>query len=578
MQDNKRRIVIVGGVAAGMKAASRLRRLDPELEITVLERGRRVSYGACALPYYIEGLFEELDEVMQTPAGVLRDAEFFRKVKGFEVRPGTEALAVDRAAKRVRIRDLASGTESVLPYDALVLATGNRPILPPLPGIDLAGVHPLKSPEDAEQLMELAQQARHAVIVGGGLIGLEMAEALRKRGIAVTLLEMKDQVLASALDFGMAALVHRELRKNGVDLRLSEALQRIEGEAGKVTRVITAAGSYPADLVVMAIGVRPEVSLAREAGLEIGPTGAIAVNERLQTSDPAIFAAGDCAESTDLLSGKKVYVPLGSTANKHGRVVADNLCGREERFPGILGSLSVKVFDLNVARSGLSEEDARLLGRDPVTVLASAPDRAHIYPGAKPVIIKLVAERASRRLLGAQVLGSGAVDKRIDTLVAALTLGASVDQLATMDLAYAPPFASAMDPLIQAANVLRNKLDGIAASLDPLEVQQLRQQNRDALLLDVRSPAEHAEIRIPGATLIPLGALRARLAELPRDRQIIPFCKLSLRGYEAQLILQAAGFEKVRFMEGGILAWPFELETGPIREPATPEGAIEQVA
>ncbi len=562
MDNAKRRIVIVGGVAAGMKVASRARRLDAEASITVVERGEKVSYGACALPYYLEGLFDDLDEVMQTPTGVVRDAGFFAKVKGFEVLCRTEAMSIDRQQKLLRIRDLTSGTEKDLGYDQLVLATGNRPVMPPVPGIDLDGVHPLKSPEDAEKLMALAQKARRAVIVGGGLIGLEVAEALVHRGVEVNLVEMKDQVLASALDFGMASLVHRELRKSGVNLCLAEAVQRLEGEAGRIRRVVTSEGSYEADMVLMAIGVRPEVGLAREAGLEIGPTGAIAVDEHLCTSDQLIYAAGDCVESVDLLSGKKVYVPLGSTANKQGRVVADNLCGKKERFPGILGSLIVKVFDLNVARTGLSEEDARLLGAEPVSMLVPSPDRAHIYPGAKPVVIKLVADAVSRKLLGAQVIGPGAVDKRIDTLVAALTLGATVDQLANLDLAYAPPFSSAMDPLHQAANALRNKMDGIAASLDPVTVEEMRQAGEDFIFLDVRSPAEHGEVRIPGARLLPLGALRERLEELPRNTPIVPFCKLSLRGYEALRILKAAGFEQVRYMEGGILGWPFKLETG----------------
>lgn len=562
MSSAARQIVIIGGVAAGMKTAARLRRLDPRARITVIERGNSLSYGACALPYYVEGLVADLDDVRRTNNGTLRDAAFFRKVKGVEVRCRCEALAIDRQARQVKVRALDRGCEETLGYDALVLATGNRPIVPPVPGIDLAGVHPLKTLADAAALAAAAQAGRRAVIVGGGLIGLEMAEALRHRGLEVALLEMKDQVLASALDFGMAALVHRELRKNGVDLHLGEPLQAIEGEGGRVARVLTSRGCYPADLVLLAIGVRPEVELARKAGLAIGTTGAIAVDERLQTSDPAIWAAGDCVESRDLLSGRPVYVPLGSTANKHGRVVADNLCGREARFPGILGSLIVKVFGLNVARTGLSEEDARLLGDPPVTILAPSPDRAHVYPGVKPIAIKLVAERDSRRLLGAQIVGPGAVDKRLDTVATALHFGATVDQLADLDLGYAPPFSSAMDPLHQAANALRNKLDGLAESLSPVELQEQLAAGRPLLLLDVRSPAEYAEVRIPGSTLVPLGTLREALETLPRDVDIVPLCKISLRGYEAQRILLAAGFTRVRYLEGGIFGWPFALESG----------------
>lgn len=564
MNEERRRIVIVGGVAAGVKAASRLRRLDSEARIIVVDRGRQVSYGACALPYYVEGLFPDLQEVRKTPAGVVRDEGFFRKVKGFEVRTRTEALSLDRRRKIVRIRNLDGGGEEDLPYDALVLATGSRPILPPLPGIDLDGVLPLKSVEDADRIDALVGTARKAVIVGGGLIGLEMAVALRRRELGVTLLEAREQVLPTVLDVGMAALVHRELRREGIDLRLSEPLQRLEGEKGRVCRAGTGAGSYDADLVLIAVGVRPEVGLARDAGLDIGPTGAIAVDSGMRTSDPAIFAAGDCAEATDLVSDRKVYVPLGSTANKQGRVAANNIAGRQESFPGILGSLIVRVFDLNVGRTGLSEEEARLAGFDPVTMLAPSPDRAHLYPGARPIVVRLVADRGTRRLLGAQIVGPGEVAKRVDVVATALSLGATIDQLAQLDLVYAPPFSAAMDPLHQAANALRNKLDGIGESLDPESVQKMLQMEGEVLLLDVRSPEEHAQVRIPGATLLPLGMLRERLDELPRHLPIVPFCKLSLRGYEARQILQAAGFEDVRYLEGGILGWPFELETGPL--------------
>jgi NADPH-dependent 2,4-dienoyl-CoA reductase/sulfur reductase-like enzyme/rhodanese-related sulfurtransferase len=562
MVESNYRVVIIGGVAAGTKTACRLRRLDPSMQITLIDKGNNLSYGAYALPYFIEGLFDNLDDVRKTLAGAIRDKNFFTKVKGFDVFPATEALAIDRERREVRIKDLNNGEERILSYDSLVLATGSRPIMPPLPGMDLEGVVPLKTMEHADQIDRLAKSACSAVIIGGGLIGLDMAAALIHRGIKVTLLETKDQVMATAFDFGMAALVHRELRKNGVDLRLSEGPERIEGKGGKVTQVVTANGSYAADLVLIAIGVHPEVGLAKQAGITLGSSGAIAVDDQLRTSDERIFAAGDCAETTNLLSGRKVYIPLGSTANKHGRVVANNICGREERFPGILGSLIVKAFDLNVGRSGLSIEDAHLLGLDAVSVLVPGPDKAHVYPDAKPIVIKLVADRTNRRLLGAQIIGPGDVAKRLDVCITAMTMGMTVDQLAQLDLAYAPPFSAAMDPLHQAANTLRNKLDGLAESLDPATVKNYLEQGENILLLDVRSPAEHEEVRIPGAQLVPLGALRSRLDELPRHKPIVTFCKLSLRAYEAALILKSAGFDKVKYMEGGILGWPYDLDTG----------------
>ncbi|MBN2644516.1 MAG: FAD-dependent oxidoreductase [Desulfuromonadaceae bacterium] len=542
-----------------MKTACRLRRLDAQAQITVIDRSHNISYGACPLPYYIEGLYDDLSEVRKTPVGVLRDEAFFSKVKGITALTRYDALKIDRDNQQVLVRHLDTGEEQSLNYDQLVMATGNEPILPPLPGIDLDGVLPLKTMEHAARIDELAVNAKHAVIVGGGLIGLEMAEALTERGLQVTLLEMKDQVLATALDFGMASLVHRELVAHGINLRLGEPLLRLEGN-GRVARVITANGQYPADLVLVAIGVRPAVKLARDAGLELGPTGAIAVNERMQTSDPAIYAAGDCAESTDRLSGKKVYVPLGSTANKHGRVAANNLCGQAEAFPGILGSLAVRVFNLNVGRTGLTSEDAHLLGLDPVSIIAPSPDIAHVFPGNKPIVIKLTADRSSRKVLGAQIVGPGVMDKRIDIVATLLALGGTVDQLANLDLCYAPPYASAMDALLQAANALRNKLDGLAESLSPCEVKELFDKGEDFIFLDVRAPAEFEEVRIAGGTLVPLGALRNKLQDLPKDRLIVPFCKISLRGYEAQIILQQAGFTKVKYMEGGIAAWPYALE------------------
>ncbi|MDY0211939.1 MAG: FAD-dependent oxidoreductase [Desulfuromonadaceae bacterium] len=559
MNSIKQRILIIGGVAAGMKTACRLRRLDPDVDIKVIDRTGNISYGACPLPYYIEGLYDDIYEVRKTPTGVLRDESFFARIKGFETLTYTEALKINRTEKTVLIRHLDSGKVVELGYDKLVMATGNEPIMPPLPGMDLPGVLPLKTMEQAQEIDRLAHEGKNAVIIGAGLIGLEMAEALSVRGLNVTLIEMKDQVLATSLDFNMAAMVHRELRRNNVNLRLAEPLERIEGRE-HVTAVVTSKGSYPADLVLVAVGVRPAVQLAKDAGVDLGTTGAIAVNAYMQSSDPDIYAAGDCAECTDLLSNKKVYTPLGSTANKHGRVVANNIAGRYEQFPGILGSLAVKVFDLNVARTGMSSVDARLIGLNPESIVVSAFDFAHLYPGNKPIVVKLIAERTTRKILGAQVAGPGVVDKRADVIATAITLGATIDQLAQLDLCYAPPFSNAMDVLHQAANAMRNKLDGLAESLSAVAVKQMLDKNVNFIFLDVRSPAEHAKLKIKGATLLPLGALRQKLTDLPINTLIVPFCQMSLRGYEAQLILQQAGFRNVRYMEGGILGWPYELE------------------
>ncbi|MBN2427290.1 MAG: FAD-dependent oxidoreductase [Deltaproteobacteria bacterium] len=558
---SRNQIVVIGGVAAGMKTASRIMRLNPFAKVIVLEKTKDVSYGACSLPYYIEGHFDDLEEVRRTPVGVLRDEKFFANCKGVEVRTLTEALEIDSKQKKVKVRNLENDQESEIPYDKLVLATGNHPILPPIPGMELPGVYPLKTMADAENILSRSKNCKKAVIIGGGLIGLEVAEALVHNGLQVSLIEMKNQVLNNALDFGMASLVHRELKKNGVNLCLSQPLERIEARNGKVCAVKTPEGVVDAEMVVVAIGVKPVVALAQKAGLKLGETGAIAVDDHLCTSDPDIYAAGDCVESQHLLSKEKLYVPLGSTANKHGRVVANNICGRAEKFPGILSTLVVKVFNQNGARTGLLPEQAQAAGFDPVSVLIASPDKVHNYPDCKPIDIKLVADKKSRKVIGAQIVGPGDVSKRIDTVVAGISMGITVDQMAQLDLAYAPPFSAAMDPLHIAANALRNKLDGIMESLDPQELRVKQLNGDDFVFLDVRSPKEYEEVRIPGATLIPLGVLRSRVNELPKDKEIIPFCKLSLRGYEAALILKGAGFENVRYMEGGVLGWPYELET-----------------
>jgi rhodanese-related sulfurtransferase len=314
----------------------------------------------------------------------------------------------------------------------------------------------------------------------------------------------------------------------------------------------------PADLVVLGIGVKPNADLARAAGLQVGVTSGIKVNESLQTSDPDIYAVGDCAESMDLVTGKPCYVPMGSTANKQGRVAAINICGGQDRFPGILGSAVCKVFDFCVARTGLTEAAARQLGYNTVTVLVPEADHPHYMPQAKLIIIKLVVDKATRKLLGAQAVGPGEGDKRMDIAAMAITAGMTVDQLSKVDLCYAPPYSPALDNIITAANVARNKLDGLVSGITPMEVKAQLDAKKDFLFLDVRTPLEFKQEHLPGSTLIPLGELRSRLGELPKDKEIVTFCKVSLRGYEAARILQGAGFTHVRVMDGGVAVWPFD--------------------
>ena len=402
-------------------------------------------------------------------------------------------------------------------------------------------------------------KARDVVIVGGGLIGVEVTEALVAKGCRVTVVEMLPQIL-TMLDWEMAKLVEQHMESYGVKALTDTKVTEIEGKA-YVTGVVTDRGAISADMVVMAVGVRPNVDLAKIAGLEIGETGAIRVDEHMRTSDPNVYACGDCVECKNLITDKPCFVPLGSTANKQGRVAAINICGGQDSFPGVLGSSVCKVFDFCVARTGLTEADARRQEFDVESVLTPAPDKAHYMPTAKTLMLKLVVDRQNRRLLGAQAIGPGDGSKRIDVAAVAISAGMTVDQLAKADLCYAPPYSPAMDNIITASDVARNKLNGDMVGISPMEIHKMQDNGEDFVLLDVRSPAELDEVRLPGSVNIPLGALRKRLDELDKEKETAVFCKISLRGYEAALILKAAGFEKVKVMDGGVVMWPYDKAT-----------------
>ena len=559
----KQKIVIIGGVACGPKAASRIKRLDPEAEVTILEKGELISYAGCGLPFYLSGQISDYHDLINTPTGAIRDPAFFKAVKDVTVLNKTIAEKVDRRQKIVMARQLETDEILKFPYDNLVMAVGATPFVPPMEGVSLKGVYSLTTIDDARQIRDNQGplKGKKAVIIGGGLIGIEAAEAFARQGMTITIIEKLETVLAALIDPEIAYHVQNELQNQGIRLMLGDGVTRINGDSnGKVTGVTTQNDELEADFVLVAIGSRPNVSLAREMGLELGVTGAIKVDSRLQTSDPAIYAGGDCVENINLVTNKPIYTPMGSTANKHGRVIADNICGINSIFKGVAGTGICKVFDINVARTGLSEVAARREGYDIITVLTPSPDKPHFQSDAKLIIIKLIVDKPTRKLLGAQVVGPGDVAKRIDAAVLTISHGLAVDEMSNADLAYAPPFSPAMDNIIVAANIAQNKLNGIGGFITPGEVKAKMDNKEDFILLDLRSPEEYKQMRIEDSRirLIPLGKLREKTAELPRDKEIICFCKISLRGYEAERILKAEGFENVKIMDGGIICWPYD--------------------
>jgi NADPH-dependent 2,4-dienoyl-CoA reductase/sulfur reductase-like enzyme/rhodanese-related sulfurtransferase len=557
------KIVIIGAVAAGLKSAAKARRVNPQAEITVVDKGALISYGACGLPYYVSAEVDDIEELMKTPAGVLRNPEYFKSVKDITVLSQTLATGIDRNGKTVQIKNLVNGDESSLPYDKLVLATGASPLKPALPGMELSNIFTLWHPDDAKAIRKGMEQGKfkNVVIIGAGLVGIEMMEALKIWTNNVTVIEMKSSVFPAFLDPEIAALVDKYIIEEDINLLTNERVVKFEGD-GAVSAVVTDKRTITADLVIMSLGVRPNVELAAAAGLEIGVTGAIAVNSMLQTSDPDIFAGGDCVENVNIISNRKVFAPMGSTANKHGRIIGENLFGGNARFKGVLNTAIVKVMDMTVGKTGLTERDAKELGLDYVTVISAGHDKPHYMEDATIIAIKLIADPKTRKVLGMQSVGEGDVAKRVDVVASILTLGGTIDDLFDIDLAYAPPYSSPIDNIAVAANALMNKIDGNLKGISSFQARELL-ENSKTVFVDVRSAAEFKQARIAGydsIVNIPLGDLRSRLGELNKDDEIVTFCKISLRGYEAEGILEGEDFKNVRVMEGGLFTWPFESE------------------
>lgn len=558
-----KRVVIIGGMAAGMKTAARLRRLDAQAEIVVLERGQQLSYGACGAPYFISGEVRSISSLDHTPQGAARDGNYFRVVKGVDARCGCDVQRIDRQRKCVIYSEAEIVKE--IAYDVLVLATGSTPIRLNLPQADAPGIHSFWFPKDVQEVDEeiTKYQVKDVVIIGGGFIGLELAEAFVHRGIHTSLLEQKKWLLPQLLDEEMSDLLLRDSKNALLDIYLGETATAFTSAMGRVSGVQTDKRLIPAQLVIVAVGVRPNVALAENAGLDIGPSGCIAVNEYLQTSDADIYAGGDCAENVQRVSGAKVYAPMGSTANKHGRIIADNICGAQVKYPGVLQTAACRFLGQEAAAVGLNEQSAREAGLDFTSVVVPGFDRLSYMPGAGRVVLKLLAEKHSGRVLGAQAVGQN-VTKRIDALAVAISLNATLEDLSNIDFAYAPPFNSPIDNIATAANVLQNKLAGRMRGINPADFAKQRQQE-DYLFVDVRTPAEVAAKRIAGIKNrinLPLDSLRgAEVEKIDKQQKIITSCQINLRGYEAEVILRARGYTDVFSLEGGMSGWPYETES-----------------
>ena len=562
------KIVIIGGVAGGASAAARARRLSEDAEIIMFERGPFVSFANCGLPYHIGGDIQERSKLLlQTPESFL--ARF-----NVDVRVMNEVVSINRQDKTVMVKNLLDGSEYQESYDFLLLSPGAGPVVPPIPGIDNPLTHSLRNIPDMDRIIKTIEtnKVEHATVVGGGFIGLEMMEAFHQLGVKTTLVEMADQVM-TPVDREMAGFAHAEIREKGIDLRLGVALSSVEYVAnqsianieageddahqhlqGKLTLSLNNGDQLDTDILIMAIGVRPETKLAQEAGLQIGALGGIYTNEYMQTSDPSIYAVGDAVEEKDFVTGEQTLVPLAGPANRQGRMAADNMLGRQETYQGTQGTAICKIFDLAVASTGKNEKQLKRENIAYEKVYVHTASHASYYPGAETVSFKMLFDPATGKILGAQAVGKDGVDKRIDVMAVAQRAGMTVEQLQHLELTYAPPYGSAKDVINQAAFVANNIIKGDATAIHFDEIDNL---SEDQVLLDVRNPGELESVGfIEGAINIPVDQLRQRMNELPKDKEIVIYCQVGLRGNVAYRQLVNSGF-KARNLLGGYRTYKF---------------------
>jgi len=557
-------VVIIGAVACGPKAGCRLKRLLPDARVTMIDRDDLISYGGCGIPYYVSGDVPDLKGLLSTSFHMTRDPAFFKGAKGIDVLTRTEALAIDRERKTVRTKNLDTGVEAELPYDKLVLTTGSRPSLPPIDGIDLPGVYPVANLHHAEAIKQLVAQGQvgTAAVIGAGATGLEMAEALADLwGIETHVFEIAPHILPGVLDADVARMVEAHLRKNEINLHFGLRIERLEGDGQGVKKIVTDRLTLEVDLVVVATGVRPSGELAAAAGLLTDGRGAIVVDEHLRTSDPDIFAGGDCVANRCLVTNGTVYVPSGSLANRHGRVIGTNLAGGQATFPGVAGSLVIKLFGLGVAKVGLGLERAREAGLEAVGVLVVQADKAHFYPDFELMYLKLIVEPDSRRVLGLMgVCEHGdALAGRISAVAALMPHQPTIAEISNLEVPYSPPYASAMDILNATANTAENLLDGRLRALDPDEFSKLlaERDKGEAIFVDVRAmdnAAPYLEALAPHWVHLPQERLDDLLAQVPRDKKLVLICNSGVRSYEAMRQLEREGITNTVNLAGGVAA------------------------
>lgn len=555
-----KKVVVIGAVALGSKAACRFKRIEPESEVIILDQDEYISYGGCGIPYYVSGEVSDYAELQSTSFHMVRDADFFRKVKGITALTSTRVTAIDRAKKEVVAVNKA-GEKLVFPYDRLVIGTGTSPRILNLPGRDLGNIYTVANLHDAIGIKEkvVKGEVSSVVIVGGGFIGLEMAEAFTDMwGIDTAIVELQDQIMPGFVSKGMAAMAQQNMETHGVAFYLGETVRAFEG-GDKVERVVTDKRTIDADLVILAAGIKPNVSLAADAGLDIGESGGISVNRFMQTSDPDIYAGGDCIELKNLVSGKPGLYPLGSMANRQGRVIGTNLAGGKAEFPGAVGSFVVKVFDNALAGAGLTVDVARRTGFDAISVQMCQLDRAHFYPDKDLMFLELVVEKETKRVLGIQGLSAkgDALVGRINAVAALLDKKPVIQDISNLELAYSPPFSSAMDIVNALANVADNVLDGHleAVDADAFEKYWEQVQAGDVCLIDCRAFPDarpFVDKYSEKWKSIPQDELKSRIQEVPNDKKILLVCNTGVRSYEAQLNLRELGYDDTVSVQGGV--------------------------